>query len=127
MNLQGKSLLAGQTGTIGGATFRAVNPATGELLSPDFHEASPAEVDAALQAARESVKLTLNQYRAGVVSYINVITAQATELSTARTSVSLLGSRYVASVQLIQALGGGWHAGRLPDADAVNAGNDASR
>jgi NodT family efflux transporter outer membrane factor (OMF) lipoprotein len=83
--------------------------------------------DAALQAARESVKLTLNQYRAGVVSYINVVTAQATELSTARTSVSLLGSRYVASVQLIQALGGGWHAGRLPDADAVNAGNDASR
>lgn len=83
--------------------------------------------DAALQAARESVKLTLNQYRAGVVSYINVVTAQATELSTARASVSLLGSRYVASVQLIQALGGGWHASSLPDADAVNAGNDASR
>ena len=83
--------------------------------------------DAALRAARESVKLTLNQYRAGVVSYINVVTAQATELSTARTSVSLLGSRYVASVQLIQALGGGWHAGSLPDADAANAVNDASR
>ncbi|MCJ0761847.1 efflux transporter outer membrane subunit [Variovorax terrae] len=81
----------------------------------------------ALQAARESVRLTLNQYKAGVVSYLNVITAQATELTTARASVSLLGSRYVASVQLIQALGGGWHATSLPGADAVNAANDPAR
>ncbi len=80
--------------------------------------------DEALQAAQESVRLTLNQYKAGVVSYINVVTAQATEFSAARTSVSLLGSRYVASVQLIQALGGGWHAASLPGPDAVNAADD---
>ena len=49
--LFGQSLLAGQTGAAGGATFRAINPATGESLAPDFHEASLAEVDAALQAA----------------------------------------------------------------------------
>ena len=42
------------------------------------------------------------------MSYINVITAQAIELATARNTVALLGARYVASVQLIQALGGGW-------------------
>ena len=51
MTLQGKSLLAGKTGAPGGATFRAVNPATGELLAPDFHEASLTEVDATLHAA----------------------------------------------------------------------------
>jgi NodT family efflux transporter outer membrane factor (OMF) lipoprotein len=82
--------------------------------------------DEALQAARESVRLTLNQYRGGVVSYINVITAQATELATARNTVDLLGSRYVASVQLIQALGGGWSSDRLPSADAVDAGRDSA-
>ena len=80
--------------------------------------------DEALQAARESVRLTINQYKAGVSSYLNVITVQATALSTERASVSLLGSRYVASVLLIQALGGGWHATSLPATDAVNAGND---
>lgn len=51
MLLQGKSLLAGRTGATGGTIFRALNPATNETLAPDFHEASLAEVDAALQAA----------------------------------------------------------------------------
>ena len=90
-------------------------------------EQQAAVQDAALQAARESVKLTINQYKAGVVSYLNVVTAQATAFGTERDSVSLLGSRYVASVQLIQALGGGWHASSLPGAAAVNAANDPKR
>jgi len=51
MNLLGKSLLAGQPGRSGGPTFRAINPATGETLEPDFHEALASEVDAALWAA----------------------------------------------------------------------------
>ncbi|MDR3452257.1 MAG: efflux transporter outer membrane subunit [Rhodoferax sp.] len=83
--------------------------------------------DAALQAARESVRLTINQYKAGVVSYLNVVTAQATAFGTERDTVSLLGNRYVASVQLIQALGGGWHATSLPSTAAVNAANDPER
>lgn len=82
--------------------------------------------DQALASAKESVRLTLNQYKGGVVSYINVITAQATELATARDTVSLLGNRYVASVQLIQALGGGWHDTDLPNADAVDAGKSGA-
>ena len=51
MSLTGKSLLAGQPGALGGVTFRAINPATGETLAPDFHEASLGEVDAVLHAA----------------------------------------------------------------------------
>ena len=54
MSLTGKSLLAGQPGATGGATFRAINPATGETLAPDFHEASLGEVDTALQAAAQA-------------------------------------------------------------------------
>ena len=51
MTLHGKSLLAGTPGSTGGATFRAVNPATGERLAPDFHEASGPEVARALDAS----------------------------------------------------------------------------
>jgi alpha-ketoglutaric semialdehyde dehydrogenase len=51
MDLHGKSFLAGQTGAIGGATYRAINPATGESLAPDFHEARSDEVESALRAA----------------------------------------------------------------------------
>ncbi|MBI5381944.1 MAG: aldehyde dehydrogenase (NADP(+)) [Opitutae bacterium] len=51
MHLHGYSLLAGHRGALGGATFRASNPATGETLAPDFHEALPAEADEAVNAA----------------------------------------------------------------------------
>src|SRR5882724_1775795 len=54
MDLHGKSLLAGQAGATGGATYSAINPATGEILSPPFHEAAATEVDAALQAAADA-------------------------------------------------------------------------
>src|SRR6185503_9255606 len=51
MSLHGKSILAGALGQTGGKIFHAVNPATNERLAPDFHEASPAEVALALEAA----------------------------------------------------------------------------
>lgn len=70
--------------------------------------------DEVVQAARHALELTNNQYSAGVVSYLNVITAQTTALSNERTAVSVLGRRLTASVALIQALGGGWTAGELP-------------
>jgi hypothetical protein len=48
-----------------------------------------------------------NQYRAGTVSYLDVV-AQATALDNERAAVDLRGSRMVAAVLLIKALGGGW-------------------
>jgi NodT family efflux transporter outer membrane factor (OMF) lipoprotein len=62
----------------------------------------------ALDAARQSLRLTTNQYRAGVIGYLDVVTVQATALSNERTVLSLQQSRLIASVQLIAALGGGW-------------------
>jgi NodT family efflux transporter outer membrane factor (OMF) lipoprotein len=61
----------------------------------------------ALRAARESVSLTLNQYRAGLVAYLNVVTVQATALAAERTALELSGRRLVAAVNLVKALGGG--------------------
>lgn len=63
----------------------------------------------ALDAARESLRLIDNQYRAGTVDFNAVVNVQATALNNERTYLSLLGSRLAASVQLIAALGGGWH------------------
>jgi NodT family efflux transporter outer membrane factor (OMF) lipoprotein len=62
----------------------------------------------ALDAARESLRLIENQYKAGTVDFNSVVNVQATALSNERSSLSLLGSRLTASVQLIAALGGGW-------------------
>jgi NodT family efflux transporter outer membrane factor (OMF) lipoprotein len=64
--------------------------------------------DEAVQAARQAVTITDNQYRAGIVSYLNVLIAQTTELANERTAIDILGRRLAASVLLVKALGGGW-------------------
>jgi NodT family efflux transporter outer membrane factor (OMF) lipoprotein len=69
----------------------------------------------AARGAQVSVELTTNQYKAGIVSYLNVIAAQAIALNNERTAVNIQGRRLVASVALIKALGGGWDAGALED------------
>jgi NodT family efflux transporter outer membrane factor (OMF) lipoprotein len=70
--------------------------------------------DAAVAAARESEKLTLNQYKAGTVPYSSVILAQTTRLSAEQTALAVLSSRLQSSVALIEAVGGGWSASQLP-------------
>jgi NodT family efflux transporter outer membrane factor (OMF) lipoprotein len=67
----------------------------------------------AVAAARESVVLSTNQYKAGVVSYLNVINAQTAALSNQRAAIDILNRRLTASILLIKALGGGWQAAGL--------------
>jgi len=70
--------------------------------------------DAAVAAAEQSVQLFLNQYKAGTISYLDVVVVQDTLLSNQVTAVSILGSRMNAAVLLITALGGGWQQSDLP-------------
>jgi NodT family efflux transporter outer membrane factor (OMF) lipoprotein len=68
----------------------------------------------AVKAAQESLKIATNQYRAGTVSYLNVISAQATAYANERNAIGILGNRLSDSVALVKALGGGWNADELP-------------
>ncbi len=63
----------------------------------------------ALVAAQDALRLTENQYAAGMVDYLSVSSAQTAALNSERALLSLLGTQLTASVQLISALGGGWH------------------
>ncbi|HEY3488764.1 MAG TPA: efflux transporter outer membrane subunit [Candidatus Deferrimicrobiaceae bacterium] len=81
-------------------------------------EAEAKTQDLAVRSAEQSVEMAINQYKAGTVSYLNVIIAQATALGNRRTALDIQGRRMVASVQLIRALGGGWNASSLKDAPA---------
>ena len=64
----------------------------------------------ASQAADEAETQVLNRYRAGQVSYTEVVTAQATALSARRALVQAQADRKTTAVALIQSLGGGWQA-----------------
>jgi NodT family efflux transporter outer membrane factor (OMF) lipoprotein len=65
---------------------------------------------AAVAAAQRALDISMNQYRAGTVSYLQVATQQTALLTSQRAAVSITGRRFVAAVQLIRALGGSWNA-----------------
>ena len=67
----------------------------------------------AVELARQSTELTLNQYKAGTVNYLSVVVVQAAQFNNESAAVSLLGQRLVAAVALVQALGGGWSTTQL--------------
>jgi outer membrane protein TolC len=69
--------------------------------------------DDAVNAARQSVVIATNQYKAGIATYIAVVVLQAAALNNERTALAILGRRLTASVGLIKALGGGWNAATL--------------
>ncbi|HEY0062824.1 MAG TPA: efflux transporter outer membrane subunit [Telluria sp.] len=61
-------------------------------------------------AADQAEAQMLNRYKAGQVSYTEVVQAQATALSARRALVQLQADRQTTAVALIQSLGGGWQA-----------------
>ena len=75
--------------------------------------------DIAVASAREAERIIFNQYKAGTVAYTNVVVAQTAALSNAETALNVRQSRLLATVALIQALGGGWEAGQLPGTERI--------
>jgi len=70
---------------------------------------------AAVEDARRALAIANNRYIGGVTSYLDVITAQTTLLTSERLETQLLGQQMVSSVYLVKALGGGWDAGEIKD------------
>jgi NodT family efflux transporter outer membrane factor (OMF) lipoprotein len=62
----------------------------------------------AWEAAELVEQQVLNRYRSGLVSYTEVVTAQASAASARRALIQVQTDRQVAAVALVQALGGGW-------------------
>jgi NodT family efflux transporter outer membrane factor (OMF) lipoprotein len=76
-------------------------------------------VDRAVVAAQQSLDISTTQYRGGLVNYLQVITAQMSLLENQRDKVDLRTQQLLASVSLIQALGGGWSTSQLPTSQEV--------
>jgi outer membrane protein TolC len=67
-----------------------------------------------VQSAELSLALSTTRYKGGLVTYLEVITAQSAALNNERAAVDLLTRRMTSSVLLIKALGGGWSVSNLP-------------
>ena len=70
-------------------------------------------------AAQRYYDLSLIRYKTGVDTYLNVFTAQTSLLSNQQTAITLQVQQMTSSVQLIEALGGGWDTSQLPSEKAV--------
>jgi NodT family efflux transporter outer membrane factor (OMF) lipoprotein len=77
------------------------------------------EQDTAIGSAQRSLKLATDRYRLGIDPYLNVITAQTALFSNQQTAVNLRITQIVDSVQLIEALGGGWDSSTLPTSQQI--------
>jgi len=81
--------------------------------------------DEAVKAAQESLAIATNQYKAGTSDYLTVISAQAIALNDEVASVTIRTHRMTTSVLLIEALGGGWDASKIPAASNIAAAPEA--
>jgi NodT family efflux transporter outer membrane factor (OMF) lipoprotein len=68
----------------------------------------------AVASSKDSLQLFTNRYRGGVDTYLQVITAETTELTNERNAIDILRRRMDASVLLVKALGGSWDVSDLP-------------
>ena len=78
--------------------------------------------DNAVVEARKAVTVYLNQYRAGTVAFTSVVVAEAALLSAEQAALATRQNLFIASVTLIEALGGGWDKSRLPTPSEVSTG-----
>src|ERR1700730_13613971 len=80
--------------------------------------------DDAVKSAQEEVDVLLNQYQAGTVAFTAVVVADAMLLTNQEAALTVRQNRFLATVALVQALGGGWEAGFLPSSVELESRNN---
>jgi multidrug efflux system outer membrane protein len=64
--------------------------------------------NAALETSRHALEIANNRYKSGLITYLDVATAQTDTLTHESAVVDLDGARLVAAINLIRSLGCGW-------------------
>ncbi|MFT4047025.1 MAG: efflux transporter outer membrane subunit [Solimonas sp.] len=100
-------------------TLEAFQDVEDQLTATRVLEKQYALRQQASDVADENERQILNQYKAGQITFSDVVTAQASAASARSELIETALSRQTTAVALIQALGGGWHA---DDADAGDSG-----
>jgi NodT family efflux transporter outer membrane factor (OMF) lipoprotein len=94
------------------AAFQGVED---QLVAARVLEEQQALRRTASEAADQTEQQVMNRYRAGQLSYTDVVAAQVTALTARRALLQAANSRQAAAVALIQALGGGWDVSQMND------------
>jgi NodT family efflux transporter outer membrane factor (OMF) lipoprotein len=95
--------------TVLGAFQEVQDDITASMVLSQAEESQQRAVD----AARRTLDISTSRYSGGLVSYLDVVTAQQNLLNNERQLAAIQGQRLVTSVLLTKALGGGWDAASL--------------
>nr|WP_246410255.1 efflux transporter outer membrane subunit [Granulicella aggregans] len=91
------------------------------LVSQRLLKEQIAQQQEVVQSAQRYLEVATARYRTGLDPYLNVFTAQSTLLTNQQTVITLHIQQMSSSVQLIEALGGGWRVSRLPTEQDVSS------
>ncbi|RYY93672.1 MAG: efflux transporter outer membrane subunit, partial [Comamonadaceae bacterium] len=122
-NLRGKSAdLDLAVESYNGAVLDAVRDVADQLASAQSITRQQAQQREAQAAAEGAYEIALQRYRAGLGTYLNVLTAETAVLNQRRLAVDLSARALDTQVQLLRALGGGFQ----PDADTLRLANQTN-
>ena len=119
---QAEALFDGTVATYRQTVLTAFQQVEDNLSALKILADEAAATDLAVKAAEDSLKISTYQYKAGTVTYLQVITAQAAALQEERAAVDILTRRMVSSVALVEALGGGWDPSAVPTPNELTHG-----
>lgn len=88
--------------------IRAFQEVEDSLNNIEQHAKQAEKLDLSVQAATKTVNLSNSRYLNGLASYLEVTDSQRQELQSKRIWIHVQGARFIDTVQLIKALGGGW-------------------
>jgi NodT family efflux transporter outer membrane factor (OMF) lipoprotein len=97
----------------------AIQQVEDDLAGLRILESEAAAEDQAVKSANLSLDVSTNQYKAGIVDYLTVITTQVTALNDEIAAVNIRTRRMTTSVLLVEALGGGWNKSEMPGTSGV--------
>jgi NodT family efflux transporter outer membrane factor (OMF) lipoprotein len=78
------------------------------LVALRYLEEQSIAQDKAEKDAKLALKIVKNEYKAGTVSYANILSSQISALTVAQASAELDGLQMSSAVTLVKSLGGGW-------------------
>ncbi|MBB6146880.1 NodT family efflux transporter outer membrane factor (OMF) lipoprotein [Silvibacterium bohemicum] len=111
---QAREAYEGQTANYRQSVLNAFQEVEDNLAALRILQDESVTQAAAVNSARRSLQISTNRYKGGVTTYLEVLTAQTTQLADERTQADITTRQFAASVQLIKALGGGWDTSQLP-------------
>jgi NodT family efflux transporter outer membrane factor (OMF) lipoprotein len=111
---QSRHLYEAQAAAYRETVLGAFNDVEDQLAALRILEQESGVEHGAVASAQHSFDLSNERYRGGVTSYLEVLTSETTLLANQRTEIDLKTRRFLSSVSLIRALGGGWDMTQLP-------------